>query len=449
MKFFKHISILILSLSILIFPYLKNPPEARALTFNPNFGVLPSAITPGANSNIQWSMAFGAGSEVNTTTLFNIPAGVGMASGTSFSNNFQIGSGTFTADFGAGQQTIPFVILNKTDLQGHKMRLVADFSPIPITIDVFLDGSDASGHTFRVNSPAISFSPPTILTFSLLGAPGGIPLVTLPSLAGEYTFSAEFTSISGAVVTRVLKINLPAITPSGSNITNNFVGGIAVSFDRVVGTGGLTTVSSSSNPPAAGTGQFQLGGLYYDFNTTANIKCPCTVTMPYDPAITPSPRIYHLESGVWTDVTTSVNTVNHTVTGVVSSFSFFAVGDPNFSVLWEKQIEKRIEKEGNPFELKENKNLGLQFNLLDPSGQIATPENVTVEIWQTKDEAGNGITPVQAVTFDVDLKKKDDYRAKLKAKKAEFVLGTYEIRVLVGNTTASQSPTAGFELVGK
>src|SRR3990167_8519270 len=441
MKFFKHISILILSLSILIFPYLKNPPEARALTFNPNFGVLPSAITPGANSNIQWSMAFGAGSEVNTTTLFNIPAGVGMASGTSFSNNFQIGSGTFTADFGAGQQTIPFVILNKTDLQGHKMRLVADFSPIPITIDVFLDGSDASGHTFRVNSPAISFSPPTILTFSLLGAPGGIPLVTLPSLAGEYTFSAEFTSISGAVVTRVLKINLPAITPNGTNITNSFIGGISVNFDRVVGTGGLTTISSSTSPPLAGIGQFQLsGGLYYDFNTTANIKCPCTVTMPYDPAVTPSPRIYHLESGVWADVTTFVDAVNHTVTGVGSSFSFFSVGGPNFFVSLKKKVEKLLDRQGNPFELDENDNLKARFGLLDLAGQPATPENVSVEIWQTKDATGADITPTQVLTLDPKLnEKKEYYEAKLNQKKTSLELGTYEIRIVVSNTTATQT----------
>jgi len=391
-----------------------------------------------------------AGTEIDDYTIYRIPAGFDFASGSSFSNGAQIGSGTFTAVFSGTELTFPFVLLNDTNLQGHKFRLRADFAPQPTIIDIFLDGDVTTGHTFRVNTPqSVIFTTPLTTVFNFSAEVGGVPLVTFPTLAGEYTFIVEFYKDT-EVVTKTFVTNLPAQTPSGTNVTNDFNGGISINFNRVLGQGGQTTITSSASPPAAGTGEFQLSGVYYDFNTTANIRCPCTVTIPYDPVTTPNPRIYHLEDGVWVDATTSVDTVNHTVTGTVSSFSFFAVGSPNYSVDWQKKIEKSLEKD-NPFDIKEDKKLKIEFGLLDADGQKVSPENVTVEVWQILDEGGNPVGPTKTATLTPDLKeKKDQFKAELNLRETELALGTYEIRVLVDNTTASQTPeTASFTVVEK
>src|SRR3972149_709387 len=324
-----------------------------------------------------------AGTEIDDYSMYRIRAGFDFASGSSFSNGAQIGSGTFTAVFNFSAEV------------------------------------------------------------------GGVPLATFPTLAGEYTFIVEFYKDT-EVVTKTFVTNLPAQTPSGTNVTNDFNGGISINFNRVLGQGGQTTITSSASPPAAGTGEFQLSGVYYDFNTTANIRCPCTVTIPYDPVTTPNPRIYHLEDGVWVDATTSVDTVNHTVTGTVSSFSFFVVGSPNYSVDWQKKIEKFLEKD-NPFDIKEDKKLKIEFGLLDADGQKVSPENVTVEVWQILDEGGNPVGPTKTATLTPDLKeKKDQFKAELNLRETELALGTYEIRVIVENTTASQTPeTASFTIVEK
>jgi len=443
MNFKRLVSVLVLSSFLVFSPSLAFPASA---IFDANVNVVVS------QSQMTVTIQQPVGTEIDDYTIYRIPAGFDFASGSSFTNGAQIGNGTFTATFSGSEVTVPFVILNDQNLQGHKLHFKLDFSPQPVIIDVFLDGDVTTGHTFRMDTPAspVPFTTPLTTVFNFAVNVGGIPLVTFPTLAGEYTFIVEFYKDT-EVVTKTFVANLAAQTPSGTNVTNNFNGDISLTYNRVTGQGGETTITSSASPPAAGTGEFQLsGGLYYDFNTTANIKCPCTVTIPYDPATTPNPRIYHLEGGVWTDVTTSVDTVNHTVTGVVSSFSFFAVGEPNYSVEWQKKIEKFLEKD-NPFDIKEDKKLKIEFGLLDASDQPATPENVTVEVWQILDEGGNPVDPAKVATLTPDLKeKKDQFTGELNLRKTDLVLGTYEIRVLVDNTTASQTPeTASFTVVEK
>ena len=88
---------------------------------------------------------------------------------------------------------------------------------------------------------------------------------------------------------------------------------------------------------------------------------------------------------------------------------------------------------------------------MDASDQPATPENVTVEVWQILDEGGNPVDPAKVATLTPDLKeKKDQFTGELNLRKTDLVLGTYEIRVLVDNPTASQTPeTASFTVVEK
>lgn len=459
-KFFVKVLAIITVLSLLS---LSGPGKlAFAQTFNPTATLSSSSITLGANPDLIVSASQPSGDDLIRGATFHIPAGFDIAAGSSLAPNEVVGLGQFS-EFNLNINNVfsgNLVFRNDLTIRpGDKAHWLLDFTDpgsgfVYITLNVYVSGDISSGHTVQIvrNVDLPHITTPAQFDFTFFGkTAANKPVFTNPSLAGGYGFQIVLTSETGLQLTKSATANLPAITPSGTGVTNQFNGGISVNFNRVVGAGGQTTISSSSTPPQAGTGQFQLGGPYYDFNTTANVKCPCTVTMPYDPAITPSPRIYHLESGVWTDVTTAVDGVNHTVTGVVSSFSFFAVGAADFSVSWDKKIEKFLEKEGSPFDIKEDKKLKIEFNLLDSSDQPVTPENVTVEIWQVLDAAGSPVDPAKVLTLTPDLKeKKDEYKAKLGLKKTPLDLGTYEIRVVVDNTTASQTPqTASFTVVEK
>lgn len=440
---------ILLSLIFIISPFLV---PARAATFNPTLSGSVSTIALGTKPNLTLTLSQPDGDELVDRVNFTIPAGFNVAAGADFAQDATLGTGSFTAIIGGIQTTVPVTIRNDLNLQTHKAFWKFEFgSPPVVTLDSFVDGSQATGHTFSIIRKFLfPVSTPASLTFTINGVIGGTSLLTNPTIGGEYTFSVLATAPSGTVVTKTVTTNFPSPTSSGTNVTNVFNGGLSVTFGKVTGTEGLTTVSSSSNPPPAGTGEFALsGGLYYDFNTTATIKCPCTITIPYDPATTSNPRIYHLESGVWTDVTKSVDTVNHTVTGVVSSFSFFAVGQPNFSVDWNKPIEKLLEKKGNPFPLEADEDLGIKFNLLDSDNLLATPTDVSVEIWQTKDAVGNPVTPTKVLTLTPELnEKRARFKSELDLEKTPLGLGIYQIRVLVSNTTASQSPqVASFTVV--
>jgi len=91
--------------------------------------------------------------------------------------------------------------------------------------------------------------------------------------------------------------------------------------------GGMTTLTMASTglaPPAG----FLVGNpaLYFDLATTAVFSGTVSVCMNYT-AITfvNSPRLFHYNGSAWVDVTTSVDTANHTVCGNVTSFSPFAI----------------------------------------------------------------------------------------------------------------------------
>ena len=274
--------------------------------------------------------------------------------------------------------------------------------------------------------------------------------MTNPSTAGDYVFGATITSISDVPVARQSTLTIPgSVTPTGTDVTSDLGGSVSVTFSEVTGEG-VTSRTTQTDPPPEGTGQFQLPeGFYYDLSTTTTFSCPCTITLPYDPDTNPNPRMYHLENGVWVDVTTDVDTLNHTVTGIVSSFSLFALGTPNFGVDWNEPISDKLAKKGNPFPLEDDENLGIKFNLLDQDNQLVTTDNVAVEIWQTKDEIGATITPTKVLTLTPELnEKKSRYQAELDLEQTPLGLGTYEIRVRVSNTTASQSPQiASFTVV--
>lgn len=127
---------------------------------------------------------------------------------------------------------------------------------------------------------------------------------------------------------------LLSVTP-GADVTSRAVAAdpttplVTVSFAGALQSG-TTTVAPASACPSAPAG-FRLGTppTCLDIATTGGYQPPVTVCVAYDPAaFTGSPQLFHFETGVWTNVTSSVDTVNHLVCGTVSSLSPFALMEP-------------------------------------------------------------------------------------------------------------------------
>jgi len=435
------------SISLLIFLILLVSPSflfrVSAQSFNPTFGVVLSDSTAGAHPNIRLLVVQDDPlDDPFKKVVFTIPAGFDIASSASLAASVPPGfplepaTGNLSmSGFDGGVQ-----IFNVADAQGHKAlwRMV----PGPTTVDIIVDGDSTSGHTVTFEWPAefvpTLFGP--ISRFELIingqtNAPAAPKVVTNPSVGGDYTFQAQLTSILDTVATRQIAVGLPATpTPTGDDVTANFNNGSSVTFSSVTSSG-TTTIQTSSEAPPEGTGQFQLsGGLYYDFNTSESLtfSCPCTITLPYDPDTTPNPKIYHQEEGVWIDVTTSVDTINHTVTGIVSSFSFFASAQSNFQ--WRSPVKALLVID-NPMRLSRDQTLPLNFEINDANGNLIEPDGVYFQLVKTHDANGQPLSSAQfEANISTEIVNHKYYTAKLDLHSLNLPDGQYRLRVYTGNT---------------
>jgi hypothetical protein len=113
---------------------------------------------------------------------------------------------------------------------------------------------------------------------------------------------------------------------------------VTVIFPSVATAGqvSVTPVPAASAAPPA-TNFHVVGSDYYNITPTATFSGRVRVTLPYDPAVVGSQasdlRLMHFNTHVdpaaWEDITVSVDTVNHTVTGETTSFSDFGLFLPD------------------------------------------------------------------------------------------------------------------------
>ena len=118
-------------------------------------------------------------------------------------------------------------------------------------------------------------------------------------------------------------------TGSGSGVTVNLPG-VQLEFSNVT-KDGTTTASIDTNAPYNEPANFKFRGAYIDVQTTASYTGDITITVSYDPSqVTGNPhnlKLMHWNGQRWENITVSVDTVNHTITGVTKSLSPFGVGE--------------------------------------------------------------------------------------------------------------------------
>jgi hypothetical protein len=133
-------------------------------------------------------------------------------------------------------------------------------------------------------------------------------------------------------------------TQSGETVAVSPTPTTSLTFDTVE-TAGVTTVTPlgavSTEPEAILPPNFELasatGGIasYFDIHTTATFSGPVTLTVAYDqmqfpwnPDTNPTakkPALLHYDNGQWVDITSSIDVVKGTISGLTSSFSPFAI----------------------------------------------------------------------------------------------------------------------------
>ncbi len=146
----------------------------------------------------------------------------------------------------------------------------------------------------------------------------------------SYTFSVyTFDSTGNSNVTSITNTTFPNTVSDGPiSLGSNVV----VNFSGVTGSGNTSMAVSSSNTWGVSHASiFNAVGNYYDITTTANFAGGyAIVEVPYNPTGLDESRVrlYHLESGVWKDVTSGRNTGSDKVYGNVTSLSPFVPGVP-------------------------------------------------------------------------------------------------------------------------
>ncbi len=107
-------------------------------------------------------------------------------------------------------------------------------------------------------------------------------------------------------------------------------GGVTVEFSNVSTGGNTIATPLAGNPGGPTPADFDVVGSFWEISTTATYSGTITVCFTYDPSSVHSGlelAIFHWDGAQWVNVTTSVDTVNHTICGEVSSLSpFFAGG---------------------------------------------------------------------------------------------------------------------------
>ena len=165
---------------------------------------------------------------------------------------------------------------------------------------------------------------------------GGVDGAGDVNLHGADGYDAAHVWVSGQTENEELPtIAFIAPTPAGSEVGVQMPAllsgtNVSMKFNQVT-TGGSSTAIPQKDP----TVKFQVvGGTCMEVQTSATHTGKIEVSVAYDPATLTIPasslRLMHKQGGTWVDVTKSVDSANHLVTGEVDSLSPFVLGATAF-----------------------------------------------------------------------------------------------------------------------
>jgi alpha-tubulin suppressor-like RCC1 family protein len=145
----------------------------------------------------------------------------------------------------------------------------------------------------------------------------------------------DVVAISGGNAHSLAIVDIPPTdnTPTGDTIIvqpvdeSTSTTPVTLTFDEITAPG-TTTLTITSDGPTAPNG-FSIGDppVYYHLETTAEFSGSVTICIQH-PGLTEADRLFHYEGDAWVDVTTTVDLVEGTICGVVTSFSPFVVATP-------------------------------------------------------------------------------------------------------------------------
>jgi hypothetical protein len=193
-------------------------------------------------------------------------------------------------------------------------------------------------------------------------------------------------------------------TPTGDNvIINDTYNDVTIEFTSV-NQSGSTSVNVVEDDPSDGTSEFRVVGKYYDIVSYASYDGPITITIIYDDTDLSENQeknlsIWHWDSTHWSKIDTVVDIESNTMTSIVDSLSWFAIGEPN---------ESPVADAGGPYLTQVGSLITLDgTGSNDPDGIIATYE------WDFGDgNTGDGVTPTNLYTaadiYYVNLTVTDD-----------------------------------------
>ncbi|MFC2005383.1 leucine-rich repeat domain-containing protein [Chloroflexota bacterium] len=177
-------------------------------------------------------------------------------------------------------------------------------------------------------------------------------------------------------------------TPPGDNIviSDNY-SGVTLEFTSV-NQSGITSILVSGENPGDNTTEFLFLDRYYDINTEASYSGNITITIAYDDTDMTleeegALRLYHWNGAAWEDVTVlPVNTDGNLITGIVASFSWFAVGTGP-QITWLPPLAT-----GDVYIVQDGSTVPIKFQLTDLNGNLVDDASVNVTVTRDSDSDG-------------------------------------------------------------
>jgi hypothetical protein len=140
-----------------------------------------------------------------------------------------------------------------------------------------------------------------------------------------------------AIEEGILRITFPVPTAQGENVMvelDTAGDGVTVSFSSVDAPGATSITSATTSPPVPADFRFGDGMTAFDIRTSAVSTGPAEVCVTYPEgafADESAIRFLHYENNQWVDVTSPgyPDTANNVLCGTVTSFSLFALVEPD------------------------------------------------------------------------------------------------------------------------